>query len=284
MHTSAFGVEHWETVSKEQSHRERAEGYRRNKRDLATIGGLSAGLGTGSAIVGHMERQGKDPMGFVSIKEKPRSPKVKPAVRARVLGANAKAHGIQSKVAAGVAAGSLGLAGAYRHAEKKEWKKQFGKADTKRKVRDAATDVGTVGVGGGAIWGGNRMRQSLGPAAKAHGKIAYHSIQGLRGAKQGHYELGPIQEKWLKGNRKVATRVAGVKGAGTAASVGVMGLGAKAIYDTGKRNLKEHEKVNKALADRMLAARKARGGLLLSEKALAKPKPTVKPVNLKRSN
>lgn len=242
MHTSAFGVEHWETgeISKEK---DKAKSYGRQANTLAALGGTTAALGTGSGIVGAMERRGKDPMGFVSIKEHANSPKVKPAVRAKVLGGNAKAHALQAKVAGGLTAGSLALAGGYKYAQKQEQKRRkLSKAlklETKKKVRDAAIDTGAVGVSGASIAGAGAMARTLGPAVKAHAPNARVSHQVLRGHMKGKHKLGPRQEAWLRNNRKVSGRVVGVKGAGLIASGGIAGLGAKTIYDVGERNIKQ---------------------------------------------
>lgn len=305
MEISAFGVEHWESTEvfkRSKESKQRSEHYGRMSNTMAAMGGTTAAVGTGSGIVGALERKGKDPMGFVSVKAKANEAKVKPAVRTRVLNANARAHFTQAKVAGGLTAASLGLAGAYKHAKKKEMAKRLDKdavkygaigtgaalaggaaavggvaahnkskgrkwndggprrkagtfwegspldknkvkkalkPETKRKARDAAADTATVGVGGAAIAGGAKMVGALAPATKAHAPNAWASHQVLRGEKAGNFKLGPKQKAMYLNNRRVSGRVAAVKGAGTLASAGIMGMGGKAIYDTGKNNAKK---------------------------------------------
>ena len=249
MHTSAFGVEHWESqeIHKAQSHNERAEGYRKTKNTLAGVGGVAAGLGAATGAISAAEYKGKDPVGLSLSGEPGNSRKYSPASKKKFLRINAKAHGRQTAAAAGISAASLGLAGAYRHAEKKERLKNlgsssnFGKADTKRKVRDAATDTGTAALGAGAVGAGAYNTKFLGPAAKEWGNYSRYAHGALKGEKKGKWRLDAKQRKYYKKARVSAARTAGIKGAGVAASVGVAGLGAKAVYDVGSRNIKEHK-------------------------------------------
>lgn len=316
MHTSAFGVEHWESQeiykagSSAQSHNERAEGYRKTKNTLAGIGGVAGGLGAATGAISAAEYKGKDPVGLSLSGEPGASRKYTPTQRKKFLRINAKAHGKQTVAAAGISAASLGLAGAYKHAEKKERLKNFGKkldpdtikygaigtgaalaggaagvgavaahnkskgrkwndggprrkagtfwegspldknkakgasikkADTKRKVRDAATDTATVGLGAGAVGAGAYNTNYLAPAAKEWGNYSRYAHGALKGEKKGKWSLDAKQKKYYKKARVHAARTAGIKGAGVAASLGVAGLGGKAIYDVGSRNVKEHK-------------------------------------------
>jgi len=244
MYTSGFGVEHWET-SELVSKKDKEKSYGRQANTLAGLGATTAGLGTGSKIVGRMEDKGKDPMGFVSIRESPNAKKIRPEVRARVLAGNAAAHHTQAKVAAGLTAGSLALAGGYKYAQKKERQKKLSKAlkpETKRKARDAALDAGTVGVSGASIAGAGAMGRSLAPAVKAHAPNAYWSHRAIKEHESGKYKVGPRTLANFKNNRKVSGRVAGVKGAGTLAAAGIAGLGGKSIYDVGARRVKDRKK------------------------------------------
>lgn len=219
---SAFGVDHPGVIFKAD---DRADRYRRNANTLGALGGVSAGLGAGSGTVGYLESKGKDPMGFTrryrSWKEKPHTP----AVKSRILRANVKAHGTQAKVAGGVAAASLGLAGAYKLKQKKE----LSKADH-RKASDAALGAATVGTGSAAVAGGGYQAWQLGGAARQHASNWKAHSHNLRYAKE--LRLGKKAQQWAKDTRAVNRRVTGVKGAGALAGLGVAGLGGKAVHDT----------------------------------------------------
>jgi hypothetical protein len=97
--------------------------------------------------------------------------------------------------------------------------------------------AGTVGLGGASIAGGGYNAKFLGGAANAHGQHAYWSHRMIREHNTGDVraKLTPVQLEHYKHARKVSSRVAGVKGAGAAASLGVAGLGAKAIYDVSRK-------------------------------------------------
>lgn len=250
MHTSAFGVEHWETVEKKDlSHNERANSYRKTKNTLAAMGGTAAGLGAVTGGIAAAEYKGKDPVGL-TLPEEPGTgaKKYSPAATKRYMRLNAAAHGRQAAAAGVIGAGALGLAGAYRKAEKKERLKNLkvSKADTKSKAKDA----GTAALGTGAVGAGVYNAKHLTPAAAVWGGHAHMSHQALQGDKQDKWRLTPSQKKYYTKARSSAARTAGLKGAGAAASLGVAGLGAKAVYDVGSRNVKER-KVSKGLPNPM---------------------------------
>lgn len=224
MSASAFGVDHGEVY---KADREQAEGYRRKANTLGALGGTAAALGAGSGAVGLAEHKGKDPMGFTMrphYKLKPMAT----AHRARILQISTDAHKLQAKGAAGVAAASLGLAAAYKHKQKKALAKR-------RTPTDTALDTGSAATGAAAIGGGGFMAGKLGMDTAAHANHWYTDTHNLRSAKKGKLRLGVKEQKYIKGTRAVHARVAGVKGAGTLAGVGVAGLGAKSIYDAAKK-------------------------------------------------
>ena len=233
--TSAFGVEHWETseISKDKK---KAEGYRKTRNTLATLGGTTAGLGAVTGGIALAERKGKDPVGL-TLPEEPGSgaKKHSAASTKRFLRLNAAAHGKQTAAAGAIGAGALGLAGAYHRAHKKELSKKL----TKDKAKDAGRDTATVGLGAGAIGAGAYNTKHLAPAAAVWGGHSHYSHKVLQGEKKDKWRLSAKQRAYYKTARGSAARTAGIKGAGAVASVGAAGLGGKAIYDVAARRKKE---------------------------------------------
>lgn len=225
---SAFGVEHPGVIFKRDD--ERARRYGQVAGTMGALGATSAALGTGSATVGHLERKGHDPMGFTMREHHKLLPMV-PAHRKRVLEINSAAHGKQAKVAGGLAAASLAVAGAAKVKQKRELSKA-------RKTTDTTLDAATVGTGGAAVAGGGYMAHQLGGAAAAHADNWRVDSHNLRAAKKGHIRMGVKEKAFAQASRKVSRRVVGVKGAGALAGVGAAGLGAAGIYE-GTRNLRK---------------------------------------------
>ena len=184
---SAFGVDHGQVVTKSARTGSGPSATGGSGNTMAALGGASAGIGVGTGGGGPGRAQGQGPDGL-HHKE---APYEKPTRRRQGLGSseiNAKAHGLQTKVAGGLAVGGLGLAGAYKHAQRKEMRKPqtgVGKAwtpETKRKTRDAAMGAGTVGVGGTAIAAGGHSGRILGEHAYLHGAHAKEAHGYLEGA------------------------------------------------------------------------------------------------------
>lgn len=224
---SAFGVDHPGVIFKAD---DRAKHYRRTANTFGALGATTAALGTGSGVVGHLESKGHDPMGFTmreNWKDKPKSP----AHRARILQINRAAHGRQAKIAAGLSAASLGVAGAYKVKQKKA---QVSKGERTRRVTDAAAGTGAIGVGGAAVGGGGYMAHGLGRAAYAHADNVRVQAHNLRSVKQGRLKMGKKEAEWAKHGLKTSRRVVGVKGAGAAAGVGIAGLGVAGIHHGAK--------------------------------------------------
>jgi len=148
--TSAFGVEHWETseISKDKK---KAEGYRKTRNTLATLGGTTAGLGAVTGGIALAERKGKDPVGL-TLPEEPGSgaKKHSAASTKRFLRLNAAAHGKQTAAAGAIGAGALGLAGAYHRAHKKELSKKL----DKDMIKPLAAATGAAALGGATAVGG----------------------------------------------------------------------------------------------------------------------------------
>jgi len=227
MSMSAFGVEHGEIYKAGREH------DRQMSNTLAGVGGTSAAVGVGSRTVGHLEGKGKDPMGF-TLRESHKMKPMVPAHRARVLEINRAAHFKQSRYAGGLAAGSLALAGAYKVKQKKREKAALSKG---RKT-DIAADTAAVGTGGAAIAGGGYAAHALGVPAYAGGVTAQAMDHNLRSVKNKKMRMGAKELAHTKNLRKTGLRIAGVKGAGSLAGVGVAGLGGKAIYDVATQKKK----------------------------------------------
>lgn len=228
---SAFGVDHGGPISKARSEREKH--YGRMAGVLGATGGTAAALGAGSKVVEHLERKGKDPMGFAM----PREPgaKVPSGVRSRILRANIRMHGMQAKAAGGVAAGSLALAGAYKHKQNKELAKRSSASD---KALDAAA-VGTLGVGGGAA---GYHAKGMAEHAGGHAMNAHHAGRYLKAVKAGEASPGKKTLQFVNAHHMNSKKVAGIKGAAAAAGVGAIGLGAAGLYEVGRHNVRNGKK------------------------------------------
>jgi hypothetical protein len=226
---SAFGVDHGEIYKGDPA---KAERNRKTANSLAAIGGTSATMGAVTGGISVAEHKGKDPLGFLhsakGYSKTGRAPSA--AGKTKILSAVAHGHKVQAGVAGGLGAASLGLAGAYKHAQRKELAKSSG---------DRARQAGTIGVGGASVGLGGYNAQFLGrhvahhqrEARAAHHLVALHNM--------GEVGLGAKDLAEARKTRAVSGRVVGVKGAGALASAGIAAAGGKAIYDATKRTKKK---------------------------------------------
>ena len=229
---SAFGVDHGGPVSKARSEREKH--YGRMANTMGALGGTAGALGAGSGVVAALEHRGHDPMGFTAPREA--REKIKPAVKARILRGNVRGHTRQALAAGAVSAATLGIAGAYKHKQKKELAKRSSASD---KALDAGA-VGVAGAGGYAAFA--HGAENLGEPAVQHARVHHHASRYMKAVKAGAAKPGPETLKFVQGQRVKAARVVGVKGTGAAAAMGAAGLGAAGLYEVGRHNLKNRKK------------------------------------------
>ena len=225
---SAFGVEHPNVIFKRDD--ERAKHYGRVATTMGALGGTSAALGTGSAVMGTLEHKGYDPMGYTHTDNHLQKPKV-PAHKARILQINSKAHGKQAKLAGGIAAGSLAVAGAAHYKKKRE----LAKRDWKKSTTDAGVDAGTAAAGVAGVGAGGFTAKHFGRDVAAHAEGWRIDSHNIKAAKQGAKAPKKLIEHAHQ-TRAISRRVVGVKGAGALAGAGIAGLGASGVYQAGKHS------------------------------------------------
>lgn len=234
---SAFGVDNHgaaivRKVAGSSSDKDRAKHYGRMAATSGALGGLSSAVGVGSAAIGQAEFRGRDPMKFVQPMT-PGGRKVTKPMRAKLLRGTAEAHGRQAVAMGGIGAASLGIAGAYKHKQKKALAKAL-KPETKRKAGDAALGAGATGIAGGATWAGVHHGKHMGEDVKAAVTNVHRTKQYIKAAP----EHAAFYRNLARGDKMVA----GVKGSAVAAGLGAAGLGAAGVGELARYHAKNKKR------------------------------------------
>jgi hypothetical protein len=249
---SAFGVDH--ALIAKSTQKEQEQHYGRMAGIMGATGVGAGGIATGSGIIAHLERKGHDPMGFAEEGSIGKVPKAKE--RAAILAENMEGHKWQAKVGSRMAAGALGLAGAYkgkqlytRRQARRQQQVPVTKADRKqwRHRGDVASNVGldtaSAGLAGAGLVGGMKMSHVMNQGANERieeGRLAHHA---LAARKLGEKIQGEgAGEEWLphegvtlaRQQRKVAMRVGAVKKPAAIALGGISALGGAGLYEVGR--------------------------------------------------
>lgn len=228
-----FGVE--EALSKRD--RKKAEHYGRMSGAMGTVGVGAGSVGAGSAIVGRMERKGKDPMGFTARDSHLKKP-LQGAVKMRILKPMAEAHAYQAKAMGGIGAAGLALSAGYHHKKKKALAKRD-KKRFKRSASDVAMATGSAATGVAALKTGGRFAHHLNQQAKVGETEARTSHHLLAGQKLGGVEMDAAETKFHHAQRKTGIRVSAVKRPAALAATTAAAAGGAGLYELGRYGSKK---------------------------------------------
>jgi hypothetical protein len=225
-----------ETLHKQKSN-ERTQHYGRMAGVMGTLGATAGTVGGGSALVGHLERRGKDPMGFTARAHHTQKP-LGPAARTRVLTSMSDAHKFQAKTLGGAALGAAGLAGAYKYKQHKERQllgKAFNVQQDKRTRRASDVGLGAAGAGVSGLTLHHGMRNAK--MLNRQANIARNEARGahalIAGKKLGEWDVEPKELAFAHRKRAIGMRVMSVKKPAAALTAGAAVAGGAGLYELG---------------------------------------------------